>query len=134
MQNQARPQAKSKAVQIVKSGPTTDESSLGSTLAVVGLVMVTLSLAAALGWWLRHRRVRPHGEQAFGDLAALLRLSRQEQETVRKMAKASGITEPVALLVSHEAMREAAQAYLRLAAQGDAQTQAATVLAKVHGY
>ena len=125
----SRPVAK--PVHLVKGAPAPQVEESSSAGVVVGVVF-GLVVAAVAGVLLRRKSARRPSRAAFEDLAGLLRLSRTEREIVREMAAAGGIIEPVALLVSAEKMREAAQAYLRIAGGSNpAQTQ--RVLAKVHG-
>ena len=107
------------------------ESSEGATEWLVVGVVIGLVAAAVAAVMLRRRCTSRRG--AFEDLAGLLRLSRVEQDTVRQMAAAGGVVEPVALLVSAEKMREAAQAYLQIAAGADTPTRTQRLLTKVHG-
>ncbi len=124
-----------KPVQVVKQLPPQPEQAGESdaTAAIVVGVVFGLVIAAVAGVLLRRKTARRPGRAAFEDLAGLLRLSRTEREIVREMAVAGGVVEPVALLVSAEKMREAAQAYLRIAVGPHTSTQAQRVLSKVHG-
>jgi hypothetical protein len=135
MNQQTASRPASKAVQIVKDGPLNqaDRGVNATTATVVVGVVSGLVIAAIAAVLLRRKSARMPARAAFEDLASLLRLSRSEQETVRQMAAAGGIIEPVALLVSADKMREAAQAYLRIAAGSDISTRTQRLLTKVHG-
>lgn len=95
-------------VELITAAPVVESAGSEWPLIIAGIGAIVFSLVT-LHLWLRTRGDGDADEAAFRELAARLKLSRDQKRLVRELAQAHPNATPTALLLSPSAMIEGAK-------------------------